>query len=186
MIATAVDDTLSAGTKGFQQDTLETARRFTAKPRTLGNLTFAGVVIIFYSAGTRTMHQALYAAKLDTLSQCFSYADFRSRKHKLGWITHTRPDVARDSAILTQVTQTTFAPVHVKRLNTAIRRFKNNPQLGLKVRNLNKEKLKIISYDDTSFVKFAEYRTQPGFAILLFDESKLVNWLTIAVLNVRR
>lgn len=177
MIATHVDDTLCAGNRNFQKETLETARRFDAKSRELGTFTFAGVVITTTPDGSRTMHQYPYAKKLAVLDKKCSFPDFRSRRHELGWITHTRPDVAGDSALLDQVTQHTFKPIHVKQINTAIQRVKDNPELGLRVHNLNKNKLKIISYADVSFANSADFRTQLGFVVFLSDDTNRVNWI---------
>lgn len=67
MIATHVDDTLGAGTREFQDETLKTASRFEAKPRELESLTFAGVVIVTHEDGSRTMHQSPNAQGLTIL-----------------------------------------------------------------------------------------------------------------------
>lgn len=186
MIATHVDDTLGAGTPEFEQDTLKTASKFEAKPRELGNFTFAGVVIVTNKDGTRTMHQSPYAQKLDVLRGDCPFAEFRSRRHELGWITHTRPDVAADSALLAQVTEKTFKPLHVKQLNAAIIRVKKEPGLGLKVHVLNRDKLRIISYADTSFANASDLGTQLGFVVFMTDGTKRVNWLHFRSYKCRR
>lgn len=74
MISTYVYDTLGAGKHELQEENLKTARRFDSKPRELGSFTLAGVVIVFNSDGTRTMHQSPSAKKLELLDNRCSYA----------------------------------------------------------------------------------------------------------------
>lgn len=90
------------------------------------------------SYDTRTKHQRQYAGKLAILDKECWFADFRLRRHEFGWIKHTRPDVAGGSAILSQVTKQSLEPIHVKKLNTEIKRVKENLQLRVKVHGLNK------------------------------------------------
>lgn len=127
LVATHVDDTLSAGNSGFEKYTQITAKRFDAKPREYENLTFAVVTIETNADGSRKMHQAQYANKLQVLHKECKYEEFRSRRHELAWITHTRPDVAAEAAILAQVTANSFNQNHVTQLNRAIKRVKAEP-----------------------------------------------------------
>lgn len=54
LIATHVDDTLGAGTKQFQHETLRTAQMFDEKPHEINSLTFASIAIETHKDGTRT------------------------------------------------------------------------------------------------------------------------------------
>ena len=133
LLATHVDDVLAAGTPSFNSDiTSKIHRRFDAKPHEHGALTFAGVTIETDEEGCYVMHQKLYAEKLKRLEKGSSFELFRSRRHELAWITHTRPDVQADAAILAQVTSPTFRPEHINQINRAINRVKSYTSLGLK------------------------------------------------------
>lgn len=177
IVATHVDDTLSAGDKKFEQDTRITARRFDAKPREYETLNFAGVSIETQQNGSRLMHQAQYAAKIELLDKNCDYEIFRSRRHELAWITHTRPDVAAEAAILAQVTIESFSPNHITQLNRAIKRVKKEPKLGLLVHQLDVNSLYIIAHADSSFANLPDLKSQLGFVILLSDKTGRVNWL---------
>lgn len=74
----------------------------------------------------------------------------------------------------------------MKQLNTAIKRVKDNPDLGLKIDALNRNKLRVISYADSSFANASDLATQLGFVIFLSDESKRVNWLHFRSYKCRR
>lgn len=176
LMATHVDDTLSAGNHKFDDETRITGIMFDAKPRTYDNLTFAGVTINTNPDGSRLMHQTEYAQKIQPLDKNCTYEEFRSRRHKLAWITHTRPDVAVEAAILAQITQQLFQPTHITQLNRAIKRIKDQPELGLIVHKLDLESLRLIVHAHISFGNLPDYKTQLGFVVLLSDKTNRVNW----------
>lgn len=175
-MATHVDETLAAGCSTFEQETRKTAKQFDAKPREFQNLTFAGVSIETNSDGSRLMHQAQYADKIELLKKDCSFETFRSRRHELAWITHTRPDVTAEAAMLSQITPELFNHTHVMQLNRAIKRIKAEPKLGLIVHSLDLESLRLISHADASFANLSDLRTQLGFVVLPIDKTGRVNW----------
>lgn len=177
IVATHVDDTLSAGDRIFEKDAQLTAKRFDAKPRQYDTLGFAGVSIETKSDGSRLMHQAKYAARIQLLDKGCSYEEFRSWRHELPWITHTRPDVAAEALILAQVTQYSFLPNHVTQLNKAIKRLKKEPKPGLIVNQLYTDSLFIIFHADSSFANLPHLKSQLGFVILLSNKTGRVSWL---------
>lgn len=177
LTATHVDDTLSAGDASFEKLSQLTGKVFDAKPRQYENLTFAGVTVETMEDGSRLMHQADYGNKISLLEKGCTFEEFKSRRHELAWLTHTRPDVAAEAAILAQVTAELFKPIHISQLNAAIKRVKNDPRLGLIVHKLNLDTLNILVHADASFANLHDLRTQLGFVILLTDHTKRVNWL---------
>lgn len=50
------------------------------------------------------------------LENYWTFHMFRSRRHKLDWITHITPNDAGDSEMLSQATKNTFKPKHVLQL----------------------------------------------------------------------
>lgn len=164
--ATHVDDTLSAGDRAFEEASRITGKVFDAKPRQYNNLTFAGATIYTREDGSRLMHQADYANKLSLLEKGCTFTQFRSRRHELAWLTHTRPYIASEAAILAQVTAKLFKPTHVSQLNSAIRRVENDPNLGLIVHKLNQDKLKIVVHADVSFANLHDVRKQLAITFL--------------------
>lgn len=61
MIDTHMDDIISAGDRRFEQNKLDTARRFDTKLRELVSFAFASVAIVTNPDLTRTMHQRPHA-----------------------------------------------------------------------------------------------------------------------------
>lgn len=61
MIDTHMDDTISAGDRRFEQNKLDTARRFDTKLRELVSFAFASVAFVTNPDLTRTMHQRPHA-----------------------------------------------------------------------------------------------------------------------------
>lgn len=85
--------------------------------------------------------------------------------------------MASEAAILTQITEELFQPTHIKQLNRAIQRIKEQPDLGLVVHQLNRDSLRIIVHADASFANLTDFRTQLGFVVLLSNHTRRVNWL---------
>lgn len=123
------------------------------------------------------MHQAQYDAKIETVEKGCTFERFRSRRHELAWITHTRPDVAAEAAMLAQVTAESFSPSHINQLNRAIKRINDEPKLGIIVHKLNMNSLRILVHADASFANLPDLKTQLGFIVLLADDTLRVNWL---------
>lgn len=69
ILASHVDDTLSAGNERFEEELKVTAQRFDAKPRSYNTLNFAGVTIETNEHGSRIMYQYQHASKIETLSK---------------------------------------------------------------------------------------------------------------------
>lgn len=103
-IGTCVDDTTSAGTNEFIEETTLTEKSFESKNRSYDNFTFAGVQVEKVQDGY-LLHQENYARRLKELSKDRTFADFRSRRHELMWLTNTRPNICVDVNICCQVTE---------------------------------------------------------------------------------
>lgn len=158
LFATNVDKTLVTGDEYIRDETLETARKFDSKPREIGSFTFAGVIIQTKSDETRSMHQQLYNKHLKFVEKDCTFVLFVSRTQELVWIAHTLPGVSGDSALLAQDTEQLFKHAHIRKLIKAIGRVKDNPELGLRVLDLKKDKLRIIANSDESFANTTDYR----------------------------
>lgn len=87
-----VDDTLSTGTDGCQENNKLTQQKFESSARDFDNITFAGIQIERWE-GVLKLSQPNYAKELSTIPNCSEFDSFSSLRHKLAWIGHTRPDV---------------------------------------------------------------------------------------------
>ena len=55
------------------------------------------------------------------------YEEFRSTRHKLSWIIHTRPEILAGVNILSQVRKDTYAKEHIKTDQHVNQKLKGKP-----------------------------------------------------------
>lgn len=175
LLGTYVDDTIATGPASFDEDSRLTERKFESKRREYDNVKFAGIEVQKWKEGYH-MHQTAYAAKLRELDPQAGFNAFRSLRHQLAWLTHTRPDICSHANILSQVTPASFAKAHIKLINSAVRRGQNGAR-GLIQHNLDLSTMRMVIFCDSSFANNFDSSTQLGFVILLTDRTRRVNWL---------
>lgn len=169
---TLVDDTLGAGAKAFMKLEADESHKFTVKDRKEGNaLKLNGSTIKKDKENAWHIAQESYAEKLNPLSKNErSYENFRSLHGKLNWMANcTRPDVAFESAVLSQITEDAIQPSHYLMLSSAIRNCKRN-KLSLKCPHINMDTAKICGFSDASFANAADLSSQLGMVIILCDD----------------
>lgn len=88
-----VDNTIGAGELQFENESMATSERFQSKERENDNFQFAGIQLEKRADGY-LMHQERFARKIKLLSKDCTFSDFRSKRHELACLTHTRPDIA--------------------------------------------------------------------------------------------
>lgn len=153
-------DTLSSCGTSSQKKTLETAKRFYAKPQTIDNFGFARLDIFTEPNGNKFMHQRPYEQELWVTESGTTFEVLISRLHELGWINHTRPDVNHDAALLASVTNESFKPEHIQQLNTAIKQIKKDHRIVLKLQKPEMESLRVVRFSNTSFRNSSNFITQ--------------------------
>ena len=127
LLGVYVDDTLAAGNKEFEKETDKIPAEFESKPREFPPILFAGMNIERNSTGGYKLHQKPYLDKIDPLKKDDTYEEFRSTRHKLAWITHTRPEILAGVNILSQVTKDTYAKEHIKTDQHVNQKLKGQP-----------------------------------------------------------
>ena len=108
-----VDDSIGTGDARFEEKSRLMERKFESKAREYENFKFAGIQIERTEDGYM-MHQEKYAVSLTPLSLDCTFKQFRSRRHELAWLKHTRPDLCAAVNLLAQVTEAKFARQHVR------------------------------------------------------------------------
>lgn len=103
MTGAYVDDTIGTGDRVFEEESEMTGERFQSKASEMDRFQFAGIQIEQFEGGY-LMHQERIARKISMLSRQFTYREFRSKRHELAWLTHTRPDIAVAVNLAAQVT----------------------------------------------------------------------------------
>ena len=186
LLGVFVDDLLRSGEKNFNKTLENVSSRFESKPRIYDDVYFAGVHIKRQEDHTITVDQSAHIKKLEKLSRKAGFEEFRSRRHALGWLSQTRPEISATVNILSQVTDKNFQPSHIGHINNAIKLLKKTPTRGLKFVKLDEASLPIVTFDDASFSNNADGSTQLGYLILLADKTGNANVLQFASYKAKR
>lgn len=182
---TYVDDGIHAGSAGFLQDCDKTQKKFTSRVRELDNFTFTGIQDAKTPEGIRP-RQERYALSINPLPVESTFREFRSRRQKLQWLVHTRPDITCAVNKATHVTEEAFATRHVENLNKAIKHVYDYPSGGLLQRRLHLVSVHLRVYSDASFAYNEDLSTQLGLLVLLCDEMNCCNVLHYSSHKSRR
>lgn len=174
MCATFVDDSLHAGDEDYVQLTDKTMQRFECREREWDDVTFAGMQIDT-KVGEFHVHQKRYIDKLTPLSTgATTFAQYRSFRVKLAWITNTRPDITCAVAKAVQVTEKQFSAAPgacVKALNAIHKHLRTVPDLPLRFPKLDRKTLQLRVYSDASFASNTDGSSHLGYIIFLTDAS---------------
>lgn len=185
MTGAYADDTIGTGDAEFERESEATGKRFQSKAREAGNSQFAGIQIEEQSTGC-LMHQERFALKIISLTKQCAFPDFRSKRHELAWLTHTRPDISAAVNLAAQVTEAKFEREHVKALSRVIKRAHANARRGIKHQKLDHRSLSLRVFTDSSFANTPDLRSQLGFIILLCDASGKCNILHFSSYKSKR
>lgn len=90
------------------------------------------------------MHQRNYARKINALQKFSDLESFRSFRHRLALLRHTRPDIMAPVNMLLQVTSKTFTAKHISLVNGAVKRVKEDEGRGIMHHALELERIKMV------------------------------------------
>ena len=169
-----VDEDLLAGDKAFQKITYATLQKFESRERIMDNFEFFGYELKTIFPGELMISQREYICKIGILPSDTDFELYRSYRADVALATHTRPDICSPANCAAQVTREEGQKVslmHIKLLNSAIKRIKATLELGLKYNSLDEDALSLRVYTDASFGSNEDYSSQPGFVVLLRDAS---------------
>lgn len=107
MCASYVDDVFHIGNIDYAKLIGTKEAKFTCKERLWDKIQFFEVQINSHTPHFE-IHQKKYSTKLEKLNQPLTFAEFRSLRAKLLWITNSRPDVFCVVALRAQVTGSRF------------------------------------------------------------------------------
>lgn len=184
MTGAYVDDIIGTGDAAFEKESEVTGERFQSKARETGNFQFAGIQI--EKEGGYLMHQERFALKIKPLSKQCTFPEFRSKRHELAWLTHTRPDIAAAVNFAAQVTESKFERKHVNALNDVIKRAHGNSKRGIRQQKLYMDTHSLRVFTDSSFANTPVLRSQLGFIILVCDASGKCNMLHFSSYKSKR
>ena len=124
-----VDDEVLAGTNSFEKLTEKTLSTFESSPRIYRNFEFFGIECRQTVDGVCSLSQKQYITKIAPLPLDASFAQFRSARACLSWITHTRPDIAYIVNWCAQKTETQWSENNhniITRFNKALKFVKKS------------------------------------------------------------
>ena len=170
LLGVYVDDTLAAGTEKFKKLTDNIEKHFESKPRDYLPFQFAGINIKKKENGY-IMEQEHYVPTITKLEKTSTFETFRTTRHRLAWISHTRPEILAGVNILAQVTKDTFQQEDITITNSLIKHIHKNPELGLQYNKMDIETMEILVYSDGSFSGNNDGSSQVGFMNFLIDKN---------------
>ena len=150
------------------------------------DFTFTGIQCSTSDSLLRTMTQRDYIGRLKLLTSDTNFATFRSMRHKLAWVTNTRPDIACAVSMLTQVTERNFGQESIREANKIIKHLQKTQEISLNYPKLDMETLRILIYTDSSFNNRTDNRSQLGYIIILSDASNKCSILHYASIKSKR
>lgn len=177
MFGTYVDDICNAGNESFEKLSSTFEQRFDTKDRKDDDFHFSGVHIQKHENGTITVDQRAHIDRLQTLQTTCSFEDFRSERHKLAWLTQSRPDVCATANLLSQITADMYTDKHRQILNKVVKHVQDTPDYVLKHHALDENSLRLVVFSDASFANNPDMSTQLGYLVTLTDQSGKSNIL---------
>lgn len=112
-----------------------------------------------------------YIMKLEPMNKDDAFESFRSLRHKIAWISATRPDILAASNIYSQVTKKTFNPDNVKQMNKAIKYLKSTADQHLAYRHMDVDKCKLVVFADGSHASNMYQTSQIVYLVFLTDDT---------------
>lgn len=151
LIWTYVNDSITACTAQYKEETTKTEKQFETKPREYDNFQFAGSYFEI-TKDVYLTHQLNYTNTFSFLKSSASNDEFSSTSSKLSWLTNTQPDICAPVNILAQVTEISFMSMDISTTNKTIRIVRDMPKKGLKMQKVDQKTMHLRVYSVSSFV----------------------------------
>lgn len=120
-----------------------------------------------------------------THSQNASFEAFCTIRHRLAWVTHTRPECLAGVTILSQSTTVSVQTEDVQVTTNGIKHLKKYPSLRLRYEQLNKQLIATIVYSDGSFSGNKDEYSQVRFMIFIKDKRKKASLIDFSTMKCR-
>lgn len=170
MTCTYVEDTIGTGDPSFQKLSRLTEQRFQTKYRDFDSTTFAGSELDRTDYGF-IMHHKPFSKKVKELSLHCIYAAYRSKRHYIAWLLHTRPNVIAYVNRAAQITEKQGERKHVLEINRLVRCVHRPTGRGLRQHKLGSNILVLKVFTDSSFANTPYLKSQLGYPIVIPDVS---------------
>ena len=143
-------------------------------------------------AGTRiTAHpyeisQVEYIQRLEIMAEESIVDEISSKRQKIAWMKHTRPEITRELSFAAQATAKNFNRRNLKDVKKVIRYIRNTDEILIKFPGLDQELPKIIAFADSSFGNSRDGGTQLGYIIILADGNQKCSIIVYRYYKARR
>lgn len=122
---------LHTSNEHFEKLPKNTLARFESKPRLYDSFDFFGTQIETFMDGFLYAGQPYYAKNFTLATNDTSYECFRSMQALFSWMSHTRPDPTIYTNRAAQITENTFGPDKIRKLQKGIGMLNLNVTAGL-------------------------------------------------------
>lgn len=140
----------------------------------------------YNSRGIFVLSQPQHIRKLELVPSNVSFERFRSLRAIVAWVGNTRSDICCAANRAAQVTEQSLDKPDIDELNTAIKKVKESPDLGLKFNRLDESSIFIKVYVDASFATNKHFSSQLGYVVLVCDANNACHFLDYASRKSRR
>lgn len=123
------------------------------------------------------INQLFYIKKLEMLPLSALCEVFRTLRHKVAFVSYSRPDVLVPMDILSPVTSKTFTPTYPTRINSVVQYMHSTKDVTFQFVTLDKSTLRLIVFSSGPFAKNEELSWQSKYIVLWADKSWRANIL---------
>lgn len=151
-------------------------RFFESKEGTYGRFMLAPMYFGKYEEKYLT-NKATYVRGLTELKLGCTLDVFHAKWYQIAGPSHMRPSLCPAVSMLSRTAMTSFTKHHIKLARNTIKIATALEEGGLCKYELNKKSLQSTAYSDSSFVNWDNQSTQPGYEILMSNDTKRAIWL---------
>jgi hypothetical protein len=121
-----------------------------------------------------------YIKRLTFLPDTAKFKEYKTLRAKLLWDAHARPDISAFVSMDGSVTNESFEPKHVQRINQHVQYLLSTSDVSLSFPKLDAESLHMVVYADASHANREDGTSQLGYLICLSDKTKkgYAFWIT--------
>jgi Reverse transcriptase (RNA-dependent DNA polymerase) len=174
-----VDDLLRAAPAEYRQSMKQSLLdRFDCEESLSPPMTFTGLEIDKTRQGfVATM--STYIKRLTCLSTTATFKEYRTLRAKLLLVAHARPDISAFVSMDGSVTEESFEPKHVQRINQHVQYLLSTSDVSLSFPELDAEYLHMVVYADASHANCEDGSSQLNYLLCLSDKTKgYAFWIT--------
>ena len=185
IVAKFIGDFLYSGSDNFIRDVEQSTSNYKCTPPKSLPFTFTGIRIRDIRSHF-SLDQHEYIDQMHTLPDTASFYEFRSLRHKLGWMSHTRLDALYSASVLSQVNEERFNINSIRTFNKAVQHLKDTKETTFNIYPIDMQSAHLLMFSDASFASNYDNSSQLGWVLVIRDDTGRSNILHYGTYKSRR